>query len=264
MTAEHSYHSPVSSARRILNEGTFNARDAGGYPLVQGGWLAQGRFYRSDALSALTPADAEEFSRLRIGTVIDLRDAREADGAPDMIDRSTVRYERVPIFEDRLFERDFGTFPSLSELYQLIMDEHVHQLVRVLEILTEATDRPVLVHCTAGKDRTGLVVALVHATLGLAPEMILADYGASEKILGNKFEEHLRNVYRQMAVPPEILGDAPRHAPPSYLANTLDSMRAKSGTIREFLAGNGFGLARQDRLVENLTIPAPAFQITAG
>lgn len=258
MTAERYYHPPIANVRRILKEGTFNARDAGGYPLANGGWLLERRFYRSDALNALTPADMQEFSRLGVRTVIDLRDVREADGAPDKIDRRMVRYERIPIFEDRLFERDFRTFPGLSALYRLILDEHVHQLVRVMEILSEASEEPVLVHCTAGKDRTGLLVALVHATIGLEQERMLDDYGASEKILGSKFEDRVRNLYRQMAVPPEILGDAPRHAPPSYLADTLESMRSKGGSIQGFLADNGFGFAKQELLVRNLAKPMAA------
>ncbi|MBK3666324.1 tyrosine-protein phosphatase [Bradyrhizobium diazoefficiens] len=264
MTAERSYHQPIASARRILKEGTFNARDAGGYPVVDGKWLLERRIYRSDALNALSPADVEEFAYLGVRTVIDLRDAREADGAPDLIDRSAVRYERVPIFEDRLFDRDFGKFPSLAALYRLIMDEHIHQLVHVMEILAEASEQPVLVHCTAGKDRTGLVIALLHAIVGLTPEKILEDYGASEKILGGEFEQRLRDLYRQMAVPPEILGDAPSHAPPSYLANTLEDMRARHGSVREFLANNGFGAGKQDHLIRNLTEQVNAQSTSVG
>lgn len=257
MTSERFYYPPVAGMRRILKQGTFNARDAGGYPVADNKWLRERRIYRSDALNALTPADIEEFVHLGISTVVDLRDAREADRAPDMIDRGAVRYERVPIFEDRLFERDFGKFPNLADLYRMIMDEHIHQLVRVLEIVSEASTHPVLVHCTAGKDRTGLVIALLHATVGLAPKTILEDYGASEKILGSKFEERVRNLYRQMAVPPEILGDAPRHAPPSYLASALEDARADAGSVKEFLAKKGFGAAKQDHLVANLTEPFP-------
>lgn len=253
MTSERQYHPPIADARRILTEGTFNGRDAGGYPLADGTWLPLGRLFRSDALNALTEADSNEFSRLGIGLVIDLRDSRESDNAPDIIDRKSVRYERIPIFEDRLFERDFGTFPNLAALYKLIVDEHVHQLIRVMEVLTESSEAPVLVHCTAGKDRTGLVVALLHSVVGLAPDRILEDYGASEKILGSKFEDRLRNLYRQIAVPPDILGDAPRHAPPSYLANTLEQMRSGSGSIQTFLATHGFSPTKQERLVRNLT-----------
>lgn len=159
-----------------------------------------------------------------------------------------MRYERVPIFEDRLFDRDFGKFPSLAALYRLIMDEHIHQVVRVMEILAEASEDAVLVHCTAGKDRTGPVIALLHATVGLTSERIFEDYAASEDILGGKFEQRLRDLYRQIAVPPEILGDAPRHAPPSYLANTLEDMRSRGGSVRQFLVNKGFSAPSRSTL----------------
>lgn len=153
MDVKKDYHSPLSMTRRVLREGTFNARDAGGYPLANGGWLPEGRLYRSDALSALTQNDLEEFSRLGIRTVIDLRDTKEVDGAPDILDRQNVRYERIPIFEDRLFERDLKNFPTLLGQYQIIMDEHVHQLVRVLKVLAETSAIPF--SCIVRRARTG-------------------------------------------------------------------------------------------------------------
>lgn len=252
MTASASYHSPLSETRRVLREGTFNARDAGGYPLAGGGWLPPGRLYRSDALSSLTQNDLDEFGRLGIRTVIDLRDRREVEGAPDILDRQTVRYERIPIFEDRLFERDLTNFPTLLGQYQIVMDEHVHQLVRVLSIMSEVADEPVLVHCTAGKDRTGLILALTHAVVGLAPNVILEDYGASEQILTDKFEEKVRELYKKVALPTAILGENPRHAPPAYLERTLEAIHGKHGSIPEFLEDNGLARAAQERLASNL------------
>lgn len=246
------YESPLALSRRVLREGTFNARDAGGYPLVDGGWLAQGHLYRSDALSALTQNDVAEFTRLGIRTVIDLRDLRESAAAPDIIDHATVRYERIPVFEDRLFERDLTAFPSLLGLYQIIMDEHIPQVVRVLKLLAEVSDRPVVVHCTAGKDRTGLILALTHAIAGLSPQVILEDYGASEKILGHGFEERIKALYRQVSVPVEVLGASPCHAPPTYLQHTLEAMCAAAGSVPAFLERSGMSAGEQRQLAGNL------------
>ncbi|MCB1444762.1 MAG: tyrosine-protein phosphatase [Rhizobiaceae bacterium] len=253
MKSNDGYDSPLAPSRRVLREGTFNARDAGGYPLLGGGWMARGRLYRSDALSALTENDIDEFKRLGIRSVIDLRDLRESAVAPDIVDRRAVRYERVAIFEDRLFERDMTAFPSLLGLYQIIMDDHVPQLIRVLKLLSEVSGEPVLVHCTAGKDRTGLILALVHAIAGLPPQVIVEDYGASEKILGGGFDDRIRALYRQAAIPVAVLGDNPRHAPPAYLQHTLETMRTAAGSIPAFLARNGLSPTEQERLAHNLT-----------
>lgn len=246
------YESPLALSRRVLREGTFNARDAGGYPLADGGRLTRGHLYRSDALGALTQNDVAEFAGLGIRTVIDLRDLRESDAAPDILDHATVRYERIPVFEDRLFERDLTAFPSLLGLYQIILDEHVPQVIRVLKLLGEVSDRPVLVHCTAGKDRTGLILALTHAIAGLSQQTILEDYGASEKILGTGFEERVKALYRQVSVPVEVLGASPRHAPPAYLQHALEAMRTAAGSVPAFLERHGMSAGEQKRLADNL------------
>ncbi len=159
--------------------------------------------------------------------------------APDILDRATVRYERIPVFEDRLFERDLTAFPSLLGLYQIILDEHVPQVVRVLKLLGDVSDRPVLVHCTAGKDRTGLILALTHVIAGLSAQAILEDYGASEKILGLGFEERVKALYRQVSVPVGILGASPGHAPPAYLQHALETMHAVAGSVPAFLERSG-------------------------
>jgi len=247
--------SPLSLQRRILKEGTFNARDAGGYPLEQGGFLPSGKLYRSDALNALTPNDRAEFERLDIRTVIDLRDAREANGAPDMIDESRVCYIRIPIFEDKLFERDLTNFPPLLGQYQIIMDQHPHQLIKVLKLMSETAAAPILVHCTAGKDRTGLIIALIHSLVGVAQPTVLADYAASEQLLNGEFEEKVRDLYRQITLPPGILGESPRHAPPSYLKKTLEMIETKYGSIVHFLKKNGLQEQEHARLIAHLTSP---------
>ena len=115
------------------------------------------------------------------------------------------------------------------------------------------TTPPVLVHCTAGKDRTGLILALTHAVTGIAPNVILDDYSASEKILTDKFEERVRALYQQVALPLEILGENPRHAPPAYLERTLEAIHAKHGSISGFLKSNGLTKSDQERLAANLT-----------
>lgn len=249
------YESPLAPSRRVLRDGTFNARDAGGYPLSDGQWLTRGHLFRSDALSALSENDVAEFSRLGIRTVIDLRDLRESAAAPDILDHGRVRYERIPVFEDRLFERDLTAFPSLLGLYQIIMDEHVPQMIRVLKLLSAVSDEPVLVHCTAGKDRTGLILALAHAVAGLSSEIVMEDYGASEKILGTGFDERVKALYRRAAVPVEVLGPNPGHAPPACLQHALDAMRTMAGSIPAFLERHGLSAAEQRRLARNLVAP---------
>lgn len=251
------YDEPMAMTRRILTQGAHNARDAGGYPTQDGQWMRRDWIFRSAALDALTQEDLDQFNQLGIRTVIDLRDKREADAAPDRFDENKVRYLRIPIFEDRLFERDLDNFPTLLGQYQIIMDEHVHQLIAVLQVMAESADRPMLIHCTAGKDRTGLIIALLHAIVGLADDTILADYGASQSILGTQFEDSVRALYARAALPARILGASPRHAPPTYLQQTLDTIRSQHGSVSHFLTQSGLDAAAQERLRTALRMDHP-------
>lgn len=241
----------TSPQRRILNGATFQGRDAGHYPAADGRRVREGVLFRSDALSALTPQDADELTQRGIRLVIDLRERIEADTAPDVLP-ADVEYRRIPIFEETLFENDFDAFPTLLGQYQLVLDHHAGKVVEAIGAIADAHGAPTIVHCTAGKDRTGLVIALIHLVLGVDEHLVLEDYGASQIILGAAFDGAVRDLYDKAGLPGAILGDEPHKAPPSYLSETLVEIRRRHGSVEAFLIDNGMTPEQLDALRDAL------------
>lgn len=249
--------SAISPERRILAGGTFQARDAGRYPTDDGRWVRGGVLYRSDALSALTAEDLEEVRARDIRLVIDLREKIEAETAPDLLPED-VEYRRVAIFEETLFSHDFDAFPTLLGQYQLVIDNHAQKVVEAIATIADARGRPVIVHCTAGKDRTGLVIALIHLVLGVEESLVLEDYGASQIILGSDFDGAVRDLYSRAGLPGAILGEEPHKAPPSYLSETLVEIRRRHGSVESFLIDNGMTSEQIETLRSALLTDRPA------
>jgi protein-tyrosine phosphatase len=156
-----------------------NIRDVGGLELASGGVVRRGVLYRSDAPH---PGDSPpELDSWPPRTVIDLRSVSEA--ATDHPLAGVGALIRIPLFDDgnplRMGGADRGDAVGLTEMYQAIVRSAGPALV---EVVSEVARRPapVLVHCSAGKDRTGVVFALILSAVGVRREAIVADYLRTE------------------------------------------------------------------------------------
>jgi protein tyrosine/serine phosphatase len=173
--------------RHVALEGVDNFRDFGDYPVVGGRRLRRGVLFRSAAHAKATEADLERLADLNITVVVDLRRREERLREPS---RHHPRFEGVVIANDREHEEDSwrnhiansdlteASFREyLVEYYRKApFDErHVDLFSRYFAALAK-TDGAVLVHCAAGKDRTGILVALTHHLAGVHPDDIAADY----------------------------------------------------------------------------------------
>ncbi|MCS7059654.1 MAG: tyrosine-protein phosphatase [Anaerolineae bacterium] len=169
-----------AEARRILLERVYNLRDIGGYPTIDGRRTKWRTLFRSDSLHRLTPAGRDELLNLGLRTVIDLRYREELAGAPNVFKESPhVHYRPIALYElddPAIAER---RPENLDEVYRLILAHGRSRLKQILEALTEPGALPGLVHCTAGKDRTGVVIALLLCTLGVPDDIIVEDFALS-------------------------------------------------------------------------------------
>jgi protein-tyrosine phosphatase len=148
-----------------------NLRDVGGYPVAGGGSTRWRRLLRSDSLHDLSPADQAKLAVCGVRTVIDLRSLSEADAAPNRLIRSAVvRYVHVAFGDSPLVA------PTRAELYCLALHRRQREFQTVFTLLTHEGVLPAVLQCSAGRDRTGLVVALVLALVGVPAEIIAADY----------------------------------------------------------------------------------------
>jgi len=169
--------------RRLDFPALLNARDLGGYPTTDGSRTRWRSLVRSDDLSQLTLDGLEALSRYGIETVVDLRWPDEVAASPSPVARELkhIRYEPVSLCtatQDEWRTRRAGS--EAKEHWNRAMLEHLRAEVRrVLEIVATASPGPVLFHCVAGKDRTGVIAALLLALADVVPEAIAYDYAES-------------------------------------------------------------------------------------
>jgi protein-tyrosine phosphatase len=155
--------------------GAYNFRDLGGLATRDGGRLRHGRLFRSDTLQELTDEDvARLVDELKIAFVIDLRQAAEAvEEGRGPLARLPVSYANVPLVD---VDAPAGAPGELTVTQYLDHLEHDPNLVVAVELVASVVHRPTVFHCAAGKDRTGVVTALVLGLLGVDDEQIIADY----------------------------------------------------------------------------------------
>ncbi|WP_431247137.1 tyrosine-protein phosphatase [Leifsonia xyli] len=227
-----------STAQRIPISGTYNFRDVGGYP-VEGGVTRPGKLFRADALGRLGEAGREGLRELGIRIVIDLRDEFEVQALPDDLDGLDVELLHLPVFEGSgASAATVGA--TIVHLYDKIVFQHTDVIVRALREIADTRDEPVVVHCTAGKDRTGIVIALALLAVGVDRETVVSDYAVTEGNLDGPWLEQMLDLVRGygVEVTPDlrvILGGSPREA----LETTIDRIEERHGSVREYLLESG-------------------------
>lgn len=160
--------------RWILTDTLLNARDLGGVP-VAGGSMAYGAVFRGPPLADLSPADCAELSHLGIRTVIDLRVASERESTPEALciaDSTDIVLSPLPV--------PYNVSPEdyIADLYAF------DAMAAVFAALGDADAYPVYIHCTWGRDRSGLVAALILMALGASADDIVQEYRLSEPLVG--------------------------------------------------------------------------------
>jgi len=165
-------------------EGTVNTRDLGGWPLAGGGRTRAGRLWRSDAFTYATEADRDTLARHGLRFVVDLRTDAERDTAPGAL-TTDARFEVLPvdlfaavgaaIDRGEVVGDPFDLRTRYRASLAFAREGYRAAFARLTEALA-ASDGPVAFHCSAGKDRTGLVAALLLRAAGVPEEAIVEDY----------------------------------------------------------------------------------------
>ena len=209
--------------RRILLCGMENLRDLGGYPLAGRGserFTRWGSLYRGDLPKQVTQADRQLLRELGITTVVDLRSKEEIERKPDPLAQELgIRYLHCPLAGD-------GRVPAPDEvpLSYMEMADGTGQMAGALQAIAEAP-QAVLFHCTAGKDRTGVVTALLLWLAGVSEEDILADYIVSGPYLQQMLRAYCEAHPGAVVCPPQS----------AYMSSFLRLFAQRYGTPRQYL-----------------------------
>lgn len=174
-----------------------NFRDLGGYATVDGLHLKQGLLYRSDHLKKVSSGDVEAIVALGIKTVYDLRSEKEREKAPQTLSKiGSLEVVSLPIYyapmdpaltrgkilRGEVEKGDF--YQAMIESYRAYALDYRAELSTLITDLSDSSGLPALIHCTHGKDRTGVAVAIILRALGVPQETVMKDY-----LLSNKFWE---------------------------------------------------------------------------
>lgn len=177
--------------KNISLRGAKNVRDLGGIVTTDGRSIQPHRLLRSSHLNAVTDRDINRLlNAYQLTTVIDLRNTAEKLELPNAV-ISGVHYEELPVFDGNVpgmsheSKQNLDAIPDMRALYAYVMNsECLTNLAAIVRriVTAEETDYAILYHCTEGKDRTGMVTALLLLLLGVSREDIMADYLYTNKV----------------------------------------------------------------------------------
>jgi protein-tyrosine phosphatase len=241
--------------RLLAWEGLLNARDLGGYPAAGGRETRWGAVVRSDSLAALTEAGRAALAGYGVRAVVDLRLPDELARHPNPFASPGdhgIAYANVSILDPAA-----GYPPetlTLAENYLWTLDRFAGYVAEVMAAIAGAPEGGVLVHCAAGKDRTGLISALLLGLVRVPAETIAADYALTAELLRPRDQEWLEHGPGERA---EREALAARFAPTAeVMLEVLDGLDRHYGGVEGYLAAAGVSPADLDRLRDRLLAPA--------
>ncbi|WP_460753686.1 tyrosine-protein phosphatase [Myceligenerans cantabricum] len=256
--------------------GLLNARDLGGMPLAGGGVVPERALLRSESLSWLRPDGVEAARAYGTARIIDLRRPVEtveyphpfgsADGGVAL---GAPEYLNLPVQE--VGDPEEGPW---AHLYAGMLERRPELFARAVGAIAAAPDGPVLVHCAAGKDRTGLVVAFALSLAGVDDELIADDYELTNARLAPRYarfaevQDRYRALHAERAAARLAAGEAAdadelpgwlhhdRKVPSTrhVMLETLTELRSRYGSIAEYLAHGGLEDDAREALVKRIRV----------
>jgi protein-tyrosine phosphatase len=249
--------------RRLPFDGAVNFRDLGGYDAGLARRTRWQRIFRSDSLAELTKADWIRLTALNLYALIDFRVPEERQKHPNRLPTDAgFRTIEIGIWSEGLAETLRALREGTIDVARIERDtlnqyrrypvEHEAKYRLMLEAVEEAAGRPLLIHCTSGKDRTGFGAAVILMALGVSRTQILNDY-----VLTNSYRRDVSHLMPPRTAP--AIAQAFTDANPRYLEAAFATIDRKYGSADAYLErGLGFDGSRRVKLQELLTEEAPA------
>lgn len=245
-------------SRHLRFESVTNFRDIGGYRTRRGRKVAWRRVFRSGEFARITRAD---FNRLmeEVGpmAVVDLRSKMEVERQGiGLLSEAGIKYHNISFMADggdrKADEERYKKFKNMGEFYLDLMPrkEYGRRIIEALEVIASPENHPVVFNCAVGKDRTGILAAVLLSVLGVADEDIIEDYSLS----GPYMEELLIKISGdpKIAEGAKALPDYFWKASPESMALLLNTLRQDHGSIKGYLEFMGSEPSLVERLEKAL------------
>lgn len=245
----------------IAIPGLQNFRDTGGMPIEGGGSIRSGVLYRSEALNGLGTEGLDALASSPIGVIADFRTEVERGMAPDVLPASRAfEVVELPLLEGAMtglaqsaltatdpavaqaaIAAALAQLPSLGDLYISMLGGGAASFARLARLVAASTDdapTAVLVHCTAGKDRTGVSVALLLDAAGAQRDAVVADYSSSAGNLAGPWADRMRAMITGMGVPlTPAIDELVTGTPAAAIAQALAWVDAQGGSAAYLRSG---------------------------
>ncbi|MGB3795293.1 MAG: tyrosine-protein phosphatase [Alteraurantiacibacter sp.] len=264
----------AADRERILAlEGAANFRDFGGYRTSAGGRVKRGMLFRSNRLSQLTGADIATLDATGIATIFDLRSPREIEADPTAWQSAHLGFHTWPPGHKRRLVDMALEYPRDADGAAQLMLDFYAELPRTLghafgDIIARVAGGavPCVMHCSAGKDRTGMAAALLLLALGVPRETVLDDYALTDRIAaseddmarslftgrdgGAKARGAMRDAFSEEAIA------VMRSARPQFLESALGGIDGEYGSLNQYFQSIGVDNAMREQLAEMLVEPS--------
>jgi protein-tyrosine phosphatase len=230
-------------ARLVALEAVHNFRDLGGYKTSDGRTTKWRTLFRADGLYRLTPGDVVLLEPLGLRTVIDLRsDTELAERGRFPVDAHPVVFHHLPIIDATWSTTDQPAYQRdedfLIRAYQEMLTVGAPRFAMAFEALAQPDALPAVFHCAAGKDRTGLLAALLLGSLGVSHDDIVADYALTVEGMARfrvwAAREWPEWTERMASLPPAFTA-----ALPEAMRHIVEELHAEHGSLREYVRSIG-------------------------
>ncbi len=258
-------------------DGVPNSRGVAGLPLVGGGCTRDGVLYRSSALDGITQQGLDELSASPIGIVADLRTPMERDMSVDKLPQlrhiesvdlsiavgnmSPRASGSAPELKNHLEQDVVGAaehlLPHLGELYEMMLKEAADQFAQVAGLVAQVesgANNAVLIHCTAGKDRTGISTALILDAVGVQRDSVVKNYAESQQNLAGPWADGMLAKLKAAGIPlkPRLVALVTT-TPPKAIETALNWVDKHHGSSANYLQHGGLSGAQINQLKQVLT-----------
>ena len=240
-------------SRHIKFEHVINFRDLGGYRARDGYTVAWRRLFRSGEFRNMTRSDLDRLTgEIGVTSVIDLRSGIEVERqGVGLLSEADIRYHNISFLAGGNREEDerlFKEFTNMGEFYLHLVrkSEFGERIAAALEIIAEPENHPLVFHCAIGKDRTGILAAVLLSVLGVKDEDIIEDYSLSAPYMEELLDRINNDPEMAKAIKP--LPDYFWKAAPESMALFLSTLRREYGSVRDYVKAQGVEPSLIERL----------------